>query len=256
MMRILLVMMGLMLLACQGAHAEELAAGISRDKIEINSRFTGTEVAIFGSVEPAIGEVVQGNRSRDIIIVVRSDRSSRALVRRKEPVGPLWVNRDVLSFAEVPEFYFVASNRLLAEIAEPSVLQQFQLGVAQIDTGPSFGVALDAAAFRQAFLQARVADQLYSQHEGAVTFMSPTLFRTTLALPPNVPSGNLRVTVYAFRKGQITSSNSMTLYIDKTGIERALSDFSQREPLLYGLSALVVAVMAGLLAAAVFQNRH
>ena len=250
MMRILLVMMGLMLLACRGAHAEELAAGISRDKIEINSRFTGTEVAIFGSVEPAIGEVVQGNRSRDIIIVVRSDRSSRALVRRKEPVGPLWVNRDVLSFAEVPEFY------LLAEIAEPSVLQQFQLGVAQLDTGPSFGVALDAAAFRQAFLQARVADQLYSQHEGAVTFMSPTLFRTTLALPPNVPSGNLRVTVYAFRNGQITSSSSMTLFIDKTGIERALSDFSQREPLLYGLSALVVAVMAGLLAAAVFQNRH
>jgi len=34
------------------SDAEELAAGISRDKIEINSRFTGTEVAVFGSVEP------------------------------------------------------------------------------------------------------------------------------------------------------------------------------------------------------------
>lgn len=237
-------------------HAEELAAGISRDKIEINSRFTGTEVAIFGSVEPTIGEVVQVDRSRDIIVVVRSDRLSRAVVRRKEPVGPLWVNREALAFENVPEFYFVASNRPLADIAEPAVLQQFQMGVAQVDTGPGFGAGRKAVEYRQAFLGARQAKQLYSQHEGAVTFMSPTLFRTTLALPPNVPSGNLRVTVYAFRDGRITSSNSMTLFIDKTGIERALSDFSQREPLLYGLSALFVAVTAGLLAAAAFRDRH
>jgi len=238
-----------------GSRAEELAAGISRDKIEINSRFTGTSVAIFGSVEPAIGEVVQGDRSRDIIVVVRSDRLSRAVVRRKEPVGPVWVNREMLAFDNVPEFYFVASNRPLSEIAEPSVLQQFQLGVAAVDTGPGFGAGRKAAEFREAFLASRLAQQLYSQHEGAVTFMSPTLFRTTMALPPNVPAGNLKVSVYAFKDGRITSSSAMTLFIDKTGIERALSDFSVREPLLYGLSALLVAVVAGLVAAAVFRDR-
>lgn len=245
----------LLLLAVPSLRAEELAAGISRDKIEINSRFTGTDVAIFGSVEPAIGEVVQGDRSRDIVVVVRSDRLSRAVVRRKEPVGPLWVNREVQAFDNVPEFYFVASSRPLADIAAPAVLQQFELGVGQVDMGRPFGAGRATQAFRDAFLGARAAQQMYSQHEGAVTFMSPTLFRTTLALPPNVPSGNLRVTVYAFRDGRITSSNAMTLFIDKTGIERALSDFSVREPLLYGLSALLVAVSAGLLAAAAFQNR-
>jgi hypothetical protein len=35
-----------------------------------------------------------------------------------------------------------------------------------------------------------------------------------------------------------------------------LSDFSEREPFLYGLSALLVAVTAGLLAAAAFRERH
>lgn len=236
-------------------QAEELAAGISRDKIEINSRFTGTDVAIFGSVEPAIGEVVLGDRSRDIIVVVRSDRLSRAVVRRKAPVGPVWVNTDMLAFDNVPEFYFVASSRPLAEIAEPAVLQQFQLGVQQVDTGPGFGGGHKAGEFREAFLASRLAQQLYSQHEGAVTFMSPTLFRTTLALPPNVPAGNLKVSVYAFKDGRITSSNAMTLFIDKTGIERALSDFSVREPLLYGLSAILVAVVSGLVAAALFRDR-
>jgi uncharacterized protein (TIGR02186 family) len=237
------------------AWAEELAAGISRDKIEINSRFTGTEVAIFGSVEPAAGEVVQENRARDIIVVVRSDRASQATVRRKEAVGPIWVNRDFQTLPDVPAFYFVASNRTLAGIAAPDVLAQFQLGFSNLDTGSQSGVRT-RVAFRQAFLDAQAAAQLYAQHEGAVTFMSPSLFRTTVALPPNVPAGNLRVTVYAFKDGEVTSSNSMTLFIDKTGIERVLSDLSRREPLLYASAVLVVAIGAGLAAAAAFRHRH
>ncbi len=246
----------LMLLLPWAAHAEELAAGISRDKIEINSSFRGTEVAIFGSVEPAIGEIVEGDRSRDIIVVVRSDQLSQAIVRKKELVGPVWINRDARHFVNVPEFYFVATNRPLKDIAAPSVLQQFELGLEHLVFGPAPGVVGGPKAFKKALLESRVASELYAQHEGAVSFMSGTLFRTTLALPPNVPAGNLRVQVFAFHNGQITSSNSMTLFIEKTGIERALSEFSQREPLFYGLTAVFFSVLAGFLAAVAFRERQ
>jgi len=238
------------------ALGEELAAGISRDKIEINSSFTGTDVAIFGSVEPAIGEVVEGDRSRDIVVIVRSDRLTRAIVRKKELVGPVWINRDARQFVNVPEFYFVASNRPLKDIADPTVLQQFELGLENLVFGLAPGVVGGPVAFKQALLDARQTSELYAQHEGAVSFMSATLFRTTLSLPPNVPAGNLRVLVYAFNRGQITSSHSMTLFIEKTGIERALSEFSQREPLFYGLSAVFFSVLAGFLAAVAFRERQ
>lgn len=254
MIRIMLA--ALILLMPFTAPAEELAAGISRDKIEINSSFRGTEVAIFGSVEPAIGEVVEGDRARDIVVVVRSDRLSRATVRKKELVGPVWINRDAREFVNVPEFYFVATNRPLKDIAAPSVLQQFELGLDNIVFGPAPGVIGGPTAFRKALLDSRVASELYAQHEGAVSFMSGTLFRTTLALPPNVPAGNLRIQVFSFHDGQITSSNSMTLFIEKTGIERALSEFSQREPLFYGLTAVFFSVLAGFLAAVAFRERH
>ena len=244
------------LVAAFPLHAEELAAGISRDKIEINSRFTGTEVAVFGSVSPASGEVVPEDLARDIVVVVRSDRSSQAVVRRKEPVGPVWVNRSVVTFQDVPAFYFVASNRALGEIADPGLLRQFQLGFPNLEAGTGSRSSPSTATFRQAFFDSQVSAQLYAQHEGAVTFMSPTLFRTTLALPPNVPAGNLRVTVYAFLNGEVTSSSSMTLFVDKTGVERALYDLSRREPLAYALALLMLAVLAGLLAAAAFGQRH
>lgn len=254
MMRLLLL--AILLLLPLSTSAEELAAGISRDKIEINSSFTGTEVAIFGSVEPAIGEIVEGDRSRDIVVIVRSDRLSRATVRKKELVGPVWINRDAREFVNVPEFYFIATNRPLVDIAASGVRQQFELGLDQIVFGPAPGVVGGPTAFKKALLDSRVATELYAQHEGAVSFMSGTLFRTTVALPPNVPAGNLRVQVFALHHGQVTSSNSMTLFIEKTGLERALSEFSQREPLFYGLTAVFFSVLAGFLAAVVFRERQ
>jgi uncharacterized protein (TIGR02186 family) len=252
----LVALLGLLLAVSSPVHAEELAAGISRDKIEINSRFTGTEVAIFGSVGPASGEIVPQNRARDIVVVVRSDRSSLAVVRRKEPVGPIWINRDVMTFKDVPAFYFVASSRALADIAEPGLRRQFQLGFSNLEGSTVARPSSRTALFQQAFVDSQVSAQVYAQHEGAVTFMSPTLFRTTLALPPNVPAGNLRVTVYAFLNGEVTSSNSMTLFIDKTGIERTLYELSRQEPLLYAFGLLLLAVLSGLVAAAAFGHRH
>jgi hypothetical protein len=41
----------------------------------------------------------------------------------------------------------------------------------------------------------------------------------------------------------------MTLYIDKTGIERRLSDLAHYEPWLYGLAAVFLSAFAGFVAA-------
>lgn len=238
------------------ARAEELAAGISRDKIEINSSFTGAEVVVFGAIESESGAAMSDAGPRDVVVVVRSDRPSLATVRKKELMGPIWVNREARQFVGVPSYYFVASNRPLSQIAHPDILKQFEIGLANIAMGPAPGAIGGPANFRAALLKSREAAELYGQHDGGVTFMSASLFRTTATLPPNVPAGNLRVSVYAFRNGQVVSSNSMMLFIDKTGIERSLSDMARHWPFLYGISAVLLSVLAGLLASTVFRERQ
>ncbi|MEQ1754080.1 MAG: TIGR02186 family protein [Micropepsaceae bacterium] len=237
------------------ADAEELAAGISRDKVEITSNFTGADVVVFGAIESEAGEAIADGTHRDIVIVVRSDQESVATVRKKELMGPIWVNRETRQFAGVPGFYFIASSRPLKDIAAASVLQQFELGLENLALGPAPGSNGGPPAFRQAFLDSRVGGELYGQHEGAVTFMSGSLFRTTTSLPPNVPAGNLRVLVYAFKAGRVVSSNAMTLFVDKTGIERQLSDFAQNWPVLYGFVAVIFSMLAGFSASVAFRER-
>ena len=243
-------------LAPGGARAEDLAAGISRDKIEITSSFTGTDVVVFGAIENEEGQALPATEMRDVVVVIRSDKPYLVTVRKKEQVGPIWMNQDEQRFAGVPGFYFLSSTRPLRDIASAEVLDQFELGLDRIVLGPAPGSVGGPREFREALLRNRIREDLYSQHEGAVSFLSGSLFRTTVALPPNVPAGNLRVMVYAFSGKQLTSSNSMTLFIDKTGIERRLTEFAHYEPVLYGIVAVLLSGLAGFLASLPFRNRH
>jgi uncharacterized protein (TIGR02186 family) len=236
------------------ARAEDLAAGISRDKIEITSNFTGTEVVVFGTIEDDLGRSLPATEMRDVVVVIRSEKPYVVTVRKKERVGPIWVNRDMRQFAGVPGFYFLSSTRPLKDIARANVLEQFELGLERIALGPAPGSIGGPKAFREAIVRQKKESRLYSQYEGGVSFLSGSLFRSTVALPPNVPAGNLKVQVFVFARGEVTSTNTMTLYIDKSGIERELSEFAVNEPALYGLAAVVLAALAGFAAYFAFRE--
>lgn len=254
-MRLSLILLSIGLLFAGAAQAEDLAAGISRDKIEITSSFTGTEVVVFGAIENEEGEALPATEMRDVVVVIRSDKPYTVMVRKKERVGPIWVNRDMQRFAGVPGFYFLSSTRPLKDIARADLLSQYELGLDRLAFGPAPGSIGGPREFRQAIVRRKQGDQLYAQHEGGVSFLSGSLFRTTVRLPPNVPAGNLKVQVFVFASGEVTSTNTMTLYIDKSGIERSLSELAIHQPVLYGLAAVLLSALAGFAGYIVFRER-
>ena len=250
------LVLGAAMFACAGARAEELAAGISRDTIEITSNFTGADVVVFGAIEGEDGGALPASERRDVIIVIRSDKPYLATVRQKERVGPIWINREMRRFAGVPGFYFMASTGKLKDIAKPDVQEQLELGLGNLALGPAPGLVGGPRAFREAIVRTKVKGGLYGEHEGGISFLSGSLFRTTVALPANVPAGNLKVSVYVFTDGQVSSSNTMTLFIVKTGIERRLSEFAHNLPGIYGFVAVFLSAFAGFLASLALRERQ
>ena len=53
-----------------------------------------------------------------------------------------------------------------------------------------------------------------------------TLFRARIPVPAAVPPGLYRAEVYLFQGGTVVSAQSSPLFIDKTGFERRLYDFT------------------------------
>jgi len=231
--------------------AQPLVTDLSKRLIAITSNFKGTDLLLFGAIQTQ-GEARLDHSGADIVVVIRGPNEN-LVVRRKARVGGIWINRAAVTFRGVPGYYAVLSNRKLSEIAPPSILERHRIGLDNLKLAPMVA-GDDRDLFRDALIRKKRQNDLYAQREGAVTFLSGTLFRTDVRFPANVPDGDYRAEVYLFRNGEIESAHSSPLFIDKTGLERRIYSLAHRRPALYGLMAVVIAVIAGWLAAVTFRR--
>jgi uncharacterized protein (TIGR02186 family) len=235
------------------ARGEELIAELSDNLIQISSNFTGTEIILFGAI--AGTDAFETAKGRDIVVVVRGPDTD-VTVRRKEPVGGLWVNRTAAAFTGVPGFYFVASTRPLSEIAAPGVLARSEIGLQQILLQRTDMPGASAPSFEEALRRQRVREGLFAEQSDPdiIRITGEALFQVRVPLPARVPVGNYRAEAFLFRDGQIVSAYSAPLFVDKSGIEEFLYEAAYEWPLVYGLLAVLGAMGAGWLSSALFRK--
>ena len=87
-----------------------------------------------------------------------------------------------------------------------------------------------------------------------VSFIGRRLFRTEIDFPANVPTGIYTVEVYLIEDGEVTSAQTTPLIISKIGVGAEVFDFATHRTALYGIFAVLLAAVAGWLAAAAFKK--
>ena len=88
---------------------------------------------------------------------------------------------------------------------------------------------------------------LFQEHDDGISFIGRSLFRGTVDLPVSVPIGLYTADVYLFRDGELLSKNESTLQVNKVGFERLVYLLAFRYPFIYGLVAVLIAVLGGLI---------
>lgn len=221
--------------AVVAARADYLVADLSKRRIDITLGFAGAEVLLFGATDG----------KGDVIVVVRGPNQP-VIVREKQRVAGIWINWDWTEFSQAPSFYYVASSRPLDEIASESVLAGIGAGLDNVRTvAVSASTDAERAAFRDALIGANRADGLYGAGPGEVTFLAERLFRTTVSFPDNVAPGPYNVEIYLVRDGIVEKGERRTLFITKVGLSAAVYERAQENAVLYGLLAVLIALMAG-----------
>jgi uncharacterized protein (TIGR02186 family) len=225
---------------------ETLVADLSSYRISITSSFQGADVLLFGATEGG----------GDVVVVVRGPAED-LVVRRKEQVAGIWVNRGAIVFADVPSYYSVSSTRPLDEALTESQRRRLQIGARHLTLRPRTpGVdEAEIALYHEALTRNKERERLFQEAPGSVTFLDSALFRTRVHFPANAPVGRYNAAVYLVRDGQIITAQSTPLFISKSGVERAIFDFADRRPASYGILAVILASLAGWLASVVFRRR-
>ena len=222
-----------------------LVADLSDHLIAITTGFSGADVLLFGATEQA----------GDIVVIVRGP-SAPVLMHRKSRVAGLWINTASMTIENVPGFYAVAASRPLEEIAGESVRRRHQMGVEFLPIAPPLTKA--SANIAQQWKAGLIRNQqragLFPQQIGQVSFLGQRLFRTRLELPANVPTGTYRVEVFHLREGRVVGAQTTPLSVSKIGVEAEVFDFAQNRAALYGLIAILVALVAGWIGHVVFRK--
>ncbi len=237
------------------ARSEGVEADLATHHVAVKTDFAGVKVLLFGAI------VNQGDVDKlallDMIIVVRGpDQKMR--IRKKDRVAGLWINQDSATFDAVPGYYATLSTRPVSEIAPSYTLLQNGIGFTSLQgklilssSGFKQGNVKDYAA---AVVRVHQSQNLYQQLKGAIDFTGQHLFRAEFELPANVPLGDYTAQVFTFRGGKMIGNYTTNLKIEKSGVERFIYELAHQQPLIYGIISVILALLAGMGAAALFRK--
>jgi uncharacterized protein (TIGR02186 family) len=240
------------------ARSQQVIADISEHLIEIRSNFTGTDLLLFGAIDWSKTNFrrsrIPNEPSFDVIIILRGP-SSDMLIRRKDRVAGIWVNNVSVTVGKAPNFYTILATRPVADILPAKTLEaeEFALNNLKFEWPTGLNNA-DRQEFREALLYNLQRDNLYVQKNGTIEILHDTLFRAKVNFPATVPVGAYRAEIYLVRNGKIIGRQTSPLAIGKSGFERAVYDFAHEQSALYGLTAVLIALFAGLVASEVSRR--
>ena len=241
-------------LARPAGAEESLDIGISTDEIAITADFAGADLIVFGALDNADAYLLELGRY-DIVVALEGP-AHETIVRKKDRVFGIWVNRFSMRFEPAPESYSISSTLPVDRITEQIELSGRAIGIEHIHLQPSGDVGDGSLVpeFRDALLRLRVDDGLYQSEPVGVEFVSSSLFRATIRLPANVPVGQHRLRAFLFKNNEFVMERQLTLRVVKTGIEQFIFELAHEQAFVYGLLAVLLAMVTGWLGSVLFRQ--
>jgi uncharacterized protein (TIGR02186 family) len=243
-----------LLLCCAGARAESLVTSLSSSRVLINSNYTGTSIAVFGAIERD-AQTISRATAYDVVVTVRGPRQY-IVVREKERMGPLWLNREQQKFPGAPSYLSVLTSQPVGEITSEQLRMRQKIGLQAIIHAADFTNDRSGAdrPFRDALFRLKSREGLYREEERGVSFLTPTIFRASIPLPAIAPPGDYDVEVTLLADTVILARTVTHFEMVKTGFEQQVGVAARDWAWIYGAMTALIALFFGWAASMIFRR--
>lgn len=249
-MRAVALLVVLLGLAAPAQAEDRVVAGLSHHSVSLSTSFSGSQLFIYGAIDTADHDV----NDLDVIVAVTGP-GQRVQVRKKERRFGIWVNGKGVEIDHAPSFYAVATTGSFRDTLSWTEDQRHRVGLNQVIRlidAPDW--VENREDYREAVARIREGQGLYSINEGTVKVIDGTLFETQISLPANLVEGDYKARFFLTHAGNVLDVFEDRVEVRRAGVGRLLYSSAQEQPALYGIAAIIVALIAGWLASAFFRT--
>lgn len=252
-MRVLLIALILMATALP-AQAERLVSSVSRAEVSITSSFDGEMLTFFGNIEPEAGAVLPYVQGPYHVIVVVTGPLQNRVARKKTNWFGIWLNTQQVMFDAFPSYFHILSDARLDDITDPITLAGLEILPEQQARFSAQAGWWDSVVFGNELVRLMGEKGLFGVNQQGVVFRSNSFYSAQLNLASDVPPGPYLAHTYLFKDGVLIAERAEGFSVRKSGFERFLGLAAVQQPLLYGITAVLLALFTGWLGGVVFRR--
>ncbi len=217
------------------------------DEVFINSFYHGGKLRVTGKSGPG----------DDIIVKISSPPVESSLKYMGKAAGLFWMKVGDMEFKPVSNVYMIYSTGKIDGITSPDERLKRWIGYdalrSQVEISSSKG-PVDKDRWFNEFIKFKEKNRLYAIHEGSIVEDSQGGFSLDVDWPYQAPPGEYTLEALAVKGGAVYAKATQKLVIKSAGMVNLLSDLAFKSAAIYGLIAIVIAMLAGLLVGIIFKG--
>lgn len=243
---ILILTLGIMAgISCGASAGDDIHMSVLPNEILMGATYNGQRIHVSGHLPSDAAAIIR----------VTGDMEDSKLKKKGRALGVLWMNQGTVEISHVPSVFLLY---LPGEIkTDPFPLPDLGLeGVrraAQIQSQEG-----EHDALFEDFVKLKEEAGLYGIFPGSVNYGKEAgggkSFRCTLNMPSDLPRETYQVEVFAVRNGSVVAQARQPIVAKEIGVPAFISTLAFDHSTIYGVLAVLVAAIAGLLTGVIFKG--
>lgn len=236
------ILFAMLLLSCGTVFADgDMSLRFKPDRITIGTTYNGATVELRGTVPAGCAAVVR----------VMGEHKDTKFKQKGKVLGFLWMNVATVELDDIPSLFLVATDSD-TYAGGGKKWEDLNLGFDSVK-GNS-----DPKIFHE-FLKLVEHEEHYMVEDGVVKYHDAENglrgFTAELTLPSSLQRGKYTVEVVAVRDGKVVGKTISSISAEFTGFPKLLSSIAFGHEIIYGISAVIIAILAGLFMSMIFSDK-
>ena len=233
-----------------GSARAILTGSVHPDHIEIGTDYDGQEIMISGTV----------SKNEDILVRITGAGKDEKFKKKGKVFGLLWMNLNTIEMKNVPSMMLIAPSDYIERWRQknPEAWKRLGLGFEAVKEGITLLPENENKdmIFHE-LLKLKEKAGMYGICQKAVRYTNNQDIRNyevRIALPGSLPQGDYSIEIFGIGNGRILDKHTIPFSARQVGFPAFLSDLAFNHGLLYGILAVIIAIMGGLIIGFLFKG--